>query len=158
MAGLRSGYAPVSDLLRHPAGARRRALREAHRVLQGRSECEGDRRPARGRRPPARAGEHRSGRAPPGARPPPPPHPRDLPAAALRRLTSGSPLAGDLHSVVVHVDGGARGNPGPAAAAAVATTPEGEELAESSAYLGEVTNNVAEYRAVLLGLELARSL
>jgi len=60
--------------------------------------------------------------------------------------------------VVVHVDGGARGNPGPAAAAAVATTPEGEELAESSAYLGEVTNNVAEYRAVLLGLELARSL
>ncbi|TMM11161.1 MAG: ribonuclease HI family protein [Actinobacteria bacterium] len=73
-------------------------------------------------------------------------------------MTSGSPLAGDLHSVVVHVDGGARGNPGPAAAAAVATTPEGEELAESSAYLGEVTNNVAEYRAVLLGLELARSL
>jgi len=60
--------------------------------------------------------------------------------------------------VVVHVDGGARGNPGPAAAAAVATTPEGEELAESSAYLGKVTNNVAEYRAVLLGLELARSL
>ena len=60
--------------------------------------------------------------------------------------------------MVVHVDGGARGNPGPAAAAAVATTPEGEELAESSAYLGEVTNNVAEYRAVLLGLELARSL
>ena len=60
--------------------------------------------------------------------------------------------------MVVHVDGGARGNPGPAAAAAVANTPEGEELAESSAYLGEVTNNVAEYRAVLLGLELARSL
>jgi ribonuclease HI len=60
--------------------------------------------------------------------------------------------------VVVHVDGGARGNPGPAAAAAVATTPDGKELAESSAYLGEVTNNVAEYRAVQLGLELARSL
>jgi ribonuclease HI len=60
--------------------------------------------------------------------------------------------------VVVHVDGGARGNPGPAAAAAVAMTPDGEELAERSAYLGEATNNVAEYRALLLGLELAREL
>lgn len=59
---------------------------------------------------------------------------------------------------MVHVDGGARGNPGPAAAAAVATSPDGDELAESSAYLGDATNNVAEYRAVLLGLELARRL
>jgi ribonuclease HI len=58
----------------------------------------------------------------------------------------------------VHVDGGARGNPGPAAAAAVATTPDGEPLGESSDYIGEATNNVAEYRAVMLGLELARSL
>ncbi|MBV9212711.1 MAG: ribonuclease HI family protein [Actinobacteria bacterium] len=63
-----------------------------------------------------------------------------------------------MQSVVVHVDGGARGNPGPAAAAAVATSPDGDELAESSAYLGDATNNVAEYRAVLLGLELARRL
>ena len=60
--------------------------------------------------------------------------------------------------ILVHVDGGARGNPGPAAAAAVATTPEGKELAERSVYLGEATNNVAEYRALLLGLELAREL
>ena len=60
--------------------------------------------------------------------------------------------------VVVNVDGGARGNPGPAAVAAVATTPEGEELAERNAYIGEATNNVAEYRALLLGLELAREL
>ena len=63
-----------------------------------------------------------------------------------------------MDKVVVHVDGGARGNPGPAAAAAVATTPEGDELAERSAYLGQATNNVAEYRALLLGLELAREL
>jgi ribonuclease HI len=61
-------------------------------------------------------------------------------------------------SVVVHVDGGARGNPGPAAVAAVASSPEGEPLGEASEYIGEATNNVAEYRAVLLGLELARSL
>ena len=61
-------------------------------------------------------------------------------------------------AVVVHVDGGARGNPGPAAIAAVATAQDGEPLAERSAYIGEATNNVAEYRAVMLGLELARSL
>ena len=60
--------------------------------------------------------------------------------------------------VVVHVDGGARGNPGPAAVAAVASTPAGEPLAERNAYIGETTNNVAEYRALLLGLELAREL
>jgi ribonuclease HI len=60
--------------------------------------------------------------------------------------------------VVVNVDGGARGNPGPAAVAAVAATPEGEPLAERSAYIGEATNNVAEYRALLLGLELAHEL
>ena len=61
-------------------------------------------------------------------------------------------------SVVVHVDGGARGNPGPAAVAAVATGTDGSVLGERSAYIGEATNNVAEYRAVLLGLELGRSL
>ena len=60
--------------------------------------------------------------------------------------------------VVVHVDGGARGNPGPAAVAAVATDPDGAPLAERSVYIGEATNNVAEYRAVLLALELAREL
>ena len=59
---------------------------------------------------------------------------------------------------VVHVVGGARGNPGPAAVASVATDPGGEPLGESSEYIGEATNNVAEYRAILLGLELARSL
>jgi ribonuclease HI len=60
--------------------------------------------------------------------------------------------------VVVHVDGGARGNPGPAAVAAVASAPDGEQLGERNAYIGVATNNVAEYRALLLGLELARDL
>jgi ribonuclease HI len=60
--------------------------------------------------------------------------------------------------IVVHVDGGARGNPGPAAIAAVASSPDGDELAERKLYIGEATNNVAEYRALLLGLELARDL
>ena len=56
------------------------------------------------------------------------------------------------------MDGGARGNPGPAAAGAVAASPDGDVLAERKAYIGVATNNVAEYRAVLLGLELAREL
>jgi ribonuclease HI len=60
--------------------------------------------------------------------------------------------------VVVHVDGGSRGNPGPAAAASVVSNPEGEILDEASELLGTVTNNVAEYRALLLGLSRARAL
>jgi ribonuclease HI len=60
--------------------------------------------------------------------------------------------------VIVHVDGGARGNPGPAAAACVITSPTGEPLAEHAQLLGRATNNVAEYRALLLGLSKAREL
>jgi ribonuclease HI len=60
--------------------------------------------------------------------------------------------------VVVHVDGGARGNPGPAAAAAVVAAPDGEVVDETAVVLGTATNNVAEYRGVLLGLERARAL
>lgn len=60
--------------------------------------------------------------------------------------------------VVVHVDGGARGNPGPAAIGVVVSTPEGDLLDESAARIGEATNNVAEYRGLLLGLERARAL
>ncbi|MFL5908934.1 MAG: reverse transcriptase-like protein [Solirubrobacterales bacterium] len=60
--------------------------------------------------------------------------------------------------VVVNVDGGSRGNPGPAAVAAVATDPSGEVLAERSEAIGKATNNVAEYRALLLGIDLAREL
>jgi len=56
------------------------------------------------------------------------------------------------------VDGGARGNPGPAAIGAVVSTPDGDELLAEHAYIGESTNNVAEYRGLLLGLELARRL
>jgi ribonuclease HI len=60
--------------------------------------------------------------------------------------------------VTVHVDGGARGNPGPAAAAAVVTGEDGAVLDEAAVTLGRATNNVAEYRALLLGLERARAL
>jgi ribonuclease HI len=60
--------------------------------------------------------------------------------------------------VIVHVDGGARGNPGPAAAACVISDPAGETLLERAELIGRATNNVAEYRALLLGLATAREL
>jgi len=60
--------------------------------------------------------------------------------------------------LVVHVDGGARGNPGPAAIAAVIADPEGNVLEERSETIGRATNNVAEYRALLLGIERAQAL
>jgi ribonuclease HI len=70
---------------------------------------------------------------------------------------SASDWDGGRH-LVVNFDGGARGNPGPAAIAAVVATPAGEVVEERSALIGDATNNVAEYRALLLGIELAREL
>ena len=60
--------------------------------------------------------------------------------------------------VIVNVDGGSRGNPGPAAAACVIAVPDGEVLGEHAELLGTQTNNVAEYRALLLGLKHAHEL
>jgi len=60
--------------------------------------------------------------------------------------------------LVVHVDGGARGNPGPAAIAAVLTDADGIVVDEQAETIGHATNNVAEYRALLLGIERARAL
>ena len=60
--------------------------------------------------------------------------------------------------LVVHVDGGSRGNPGPAAAAAVLSTPDGEIVDRASVALGTASNNVAEYRGLLLGLQRALEL
>jgi ribonuclease HI len=52
-------------------------------------------------------------------------------------------------------DGGSRGNPGPAASAAVLIDPSGATIEEVDAYLGIATNNVAEWTALLLGLQAA---
>jgi catechol 2,3-dioxygenase len=60
--------------------------------------------------------------------------------------------------VVVNFDGGARGNPGPAAIAAVVKDANGQVLEESGERIGEATNNVAEYRALLLAIERAAAL
>jgi ribonuclease HI len=56
----------------------------------------------------------------------------------------------------IFTDGGARGNPGPAGIGAVITDADtGETLKELHAYIGETTNNQAEYRAVIMALEEA---
>jgi ribonuclease HI len=60
--------------------------------------------------------------------------------------------------LVVHVDGGARGNPGPAAIGVVVSDPDGVVLEEVGERIGAATNNVAEYRALLRGAQLARAL
>jgi len=60
--------------------------------------------------------------------------------------------------LVVNVDGGSRGNPGPAAIAAIAADAAGQILAERAETIGTATNNVAEYKALLLGIELAKEL
>jgi ribonuclease HI len=61
--------------------------------------------------------------------------------------------------VILHCDGASRGNPGPAAAGGQITEAgTGKVLAEVSQALGVATNNVAEYMALLLGLEKALAL
>jgi len=58
----------------------------------------------------------------------------------------------------LHADGAARGNPGPAAYGYVLAGPDGAPVAEGGATVGEATNNVAEYRGLLAGLERALEL
>jgi ribonuclease HI len=60
--------------------------------------------------------------------------------------------------VSINIDGGARGNPGPAAAGVVVCAEDGSVLHESGIFLGRATNNVAEYSGLLAGLETALAL
>jgi ribonuclease HI len=58
----------------------------------------------------------------------------------------------------LHCDGASRGNPGPAGAGMVLHDPQGRLQVRKGRYLGKTTNNVAEYQALLLGLEEAQKL
>ena len=66
--------------------------------------------------------------------------------------------APELLRVRIYVDGGARGNPGPAAAGAIITAEDGTVLYSAGIYLGCATNNVAEYSALVSGLRKALEL
>jgi ribonuclease HI len=61
-------------------------------------------------------------------------------------------------ALVIHVDGGARGNPGPAAIGVVVSSVDGAVLDELAERIGVATNNVAEYQAVIKGVERAAQL
>ncbi|MEI8361090.1 MAG: ribonuclease HI family protein [bacterium] len=57
--------------------------------------------------------------------------------------------------LIIYSDGGARGNPGPAGIGATLKNEAGELVAQVSEYIGEATNNVAEYKAVIAAMEKA---
>lgn len=61
-----------------------------------------------------------------------------------------------MSKLIIHTDGGARGNPGPAGIGVVIK--KGVETHGFKKYIGETTNNQAEYRAVILALEKAKEL
>ncbi len=78
--------------------------------------------------------------------------------AVLPGVSSPSAQALDVTAAgccKLFTDGASRGNPGQAGAGAVLFAENGEELVARSAYLGTCTNNVAEYKALLLGLQAA---
>ncbi len=60
--------------------------------------------------------------------------------------------------LIIHTDGGARGNPGPAGIGATLKNEAGELVATVSEYIGETTNNQAEYKAVIAAIDNAKKL
>ena len=66
-----------------------------------------------------------------------------------------SPIDAAAFDALMFADGGSRGNPGPAASGAVLLTAGGEIIEEVGRFLGNATNNVAEWTALCLGLEAA---
>src|ERR1700690_2231844 len=72
---------------------------------------------------------------------------------ASRRLFPSPKSSPSTHTA--HVDGGARGNPGPAGYGIVIHDPQGKKIAELSQYLGHHTNNYAEYNGLLAALRFA---
>ena len=73
-------------------------------------------------------------------------------------MTSTSARSNTDGRCIIYTDGGARGNPGPAAAAGVIIGPDGTVVEEVTDYLGVTTNNVAEYRALIMTLQRALAL
>jgi ribonuclease HI len=64
----------------------------------------------------------------------------------------------EFKKLIIYTDGGARGNPGPAGIGAILNNEKGERVAEVSEYIGETTNNQAEYKAVVAAIAKAKEL
>ncbi|HLK33624.1 MAG TPA: ribonuclease HI family protein [Terriglobales bacterium] len=80
---------------------------------------------------------------------------RNPPPAASPELFPSGHGSPPTDYLVAHIDGGARGNPGPAGYGVVMESPDGRRVAGLSEYLGHRTNNYAEYRGLLAALEYA---
>ncbi len=65
---------------------------------------------------------------------------------------------GSIQKLIIYTDGGARGNPGPSGIGAVILDDKKNLIAEISEYIGEATNNQAEYRAVVAAIKKAKEL
>lgn len=76
----------------------------------------------------------------------------------IPRAVSQQPIKSHERELTVFTDGASRGNPGPAAIGVVVLDPQGRQLAAFGRAIGRATNNVAEYRALLAGLEEAARL
>jgi ribonuclease HI len=63
-----------------------------------------------------------------------------------------------MEKLIIYTDGGARGNPGPAGVGAVLMDEQGKVLQEVSEYIGEQTNNFAEYEALIRALKAAKKM
>ena len=78
--------------------------------------------------------------------------------AAERAAQEAAAVAQAAKRTRLFTDGAARGNPGPAGAGAVIVNPEGQVVAKVGKFLGESTNNVAEYMGLILGLKRAKAI
>src|SRR5882672_3165897 len=78
-----------------------------------------------------------------------------MPSDPSRSLFSSSPAKTPEHYLIAHSDGGARGNPGPAGYGVVIQDEAGRKVAALSQYLGNQTNNFAEYQGLIAALEYA---
>jgi len=81
--------------------------------------------------------------------------PKTPPPSSARLFNEPHPAAASAYTA--HIDGGSRGNPGPASYAVIIHAPDGKEVFQIGKYLGRKTNNVAEYYALIAALDYATS-
>ena len=63
----------------------------------------------------------------------------------------------ELDKIIINIDGSSQGNPGPSGISAIFTTATGKILSEVYKYIGEGTNNQAEYKALITALEMLKA-
>ena len=82
---------------------------------------------------------------------------RVLPARETGLFVDGAPAAKAIAGYRANIDGGSRGNPGPAAYGVVIRDPKGDVVAKLKKYIGRMTNNVAEYYGLIAALDYVQS-